>query len=85
MVSLRFYTAIYLALLALASSKWVFFQVFDYWDAVSATIAAALVKTTLIAGYYQHLRFEPRAVTYIAGMGVLAVFLLAVAATYSIF
>lgn len=85
MTSIRFYTAIYVALLVLASSKWVFFQIFDYWDAVLATMITAVIKTGLIAGYYQHLRFEPRSVTYVASMGVFAVLLLTVAAAYSIF
>lgn len=85
MASVKLYTAIYVALLVLATSKVVFFQVFDYWDAVTATMGAALVKTTLIAGYFQHLRFEPRSLTYLMGMGVFAVFLLTVAAAYSIF
>lgn len=85
MATVKLYTAIYIALLALATSKVIFFQFFDYWDAVMATIGTAFLKTFLIVGYFQHLRFEPRSLTYVVGMGAFAVFLLTVAATYSVF
>lgn len=85
MATVKLYTAIYIALLVLATSKVIFFQFFDYWDAVMATIGTAFIKTVLIIGYFQHLRFEPRSLTYLVSMGAFAVFLLTVAATYSIF
>jgi len=85
MTSVKLYTAIYVALLVLATSKVIFFELFDYWTAVSATMVTAFMKTVLIVAYYQHLRFEPRSLTYLLSMGVFAVFLLTVAATYSIF
>jgi cytochrome c oxidase subunit IV len=84
MASVKLYTAIYVTLLVLATSKVLFFQFFDYWDAVGATMGTAVLKTLLIMGYFQHLRFEPRSLTYIMSMGVFAVFLLTVAAAYSI-
>ncbi len=85
MTSVKLYTAIYVALLVLATSKVIFFQLFDYWTAVSMTMVTAVAKTLLIVAYFQHLRFEPRSLTYLVGMGAFAVFLLTVAATYSIF
>lgn len=84
MASVKFYTLIYIALLVLATSKVIFFQFFEYWDAVMATMGTAFLKTFLIMGYFQHLRFEPRSLTYLMSMGVFAVFLLTVAAAYSI-
>jgi hypothetical protein len=83
--SVKLYTLIYVLLLGLALSKVAFFEFFGYWKAVSATLVTATMKTLLIVGYYQHLKFEPRSLTYLMGMGVFAVFLLTVAATYSMF
>lgn len=85
MATVRLYAAIYVALLTLAMSKVVFFEFFSYWEAVSATMGAASLKTLLIVSYYQHLRYEPRSLSYLMGMGLFAVFLLTVAASYSIF
>ena len=60
--SLRLYTAIYVALVGLAASKVIFFhyEFFSYWQAFGATLTAATLKTLLIVGYYQHLRWENR-------------------------
>lgn len=85
MATVKLYAAIYVALLTLATSKVIFFQLFDYWDAVMATMGTACIKTLLIVSYFQHLRFEPRSLTYVVSMGAFAVFLLTVAAAYSIF
>lgn len=84
MASVRWYTIVYVALVTLAVGKFVFFELFDYWIAMSLTLAAAVIKTTLIAGYYQHLRTEPRSVTYLVLTGLGAVLLLAMAASFSI-
>jgi cytochrome c oxidase subunit 4 len=84
MASVKFYTVIYIALLGLATSKVLFFEFFAYWDAVGATMVTAVLKTLLIMGYFQHLRFEPRSLTYLMSMGMFAVFLLTVAASFSI-
>ncbi len=84
MSSLRLYTAIYVTLMALAISKVVFMELFDYWMAAGAILIAATVKMTLIAGFFQHLKDEPRAVTWLAMISLGAVALLAAAATWSI-
>lgn len=84
MASVKFYAGIYVLLIALATSKVIFFDFFGYWEAVTATMMAALTKTLLIAGYYQHLRFEPRSLSYLVSMGFFAVLLLTVAAAYSL-
>jgi cytochrome c oxidase subunit IV len=84
MASTRFYTLVYVLLVALATSKFVFFELFDYWAAMAGTLAAAGVKTGLIAGYFQHLREEPRSLTYLMGLTVFLVLLLMSAASYSI-
>lgn len=87
MADLRTYVLIYVALLLLGTGKFVFFefdQYFTYSMAMGGTILLAMTKTTLIAGFYQHLFEEPRSITYLMGVAVFMVFLLAVAAGYSI-
>ena len=85
MARTRLYTLIYVALLGLAVGKVVFFELFGYWMALAGTFLLAVAKTLLIAGYYQHLRWEPRSVTFVMLLGVFGVFLLTVAATFSVF
>ncbi|AUX09602.1 hypothetical protein AArcSl_1977 [Halalkaliarchaeum desulfuricum] len=86
MTSVRQYTLVYVLLLVLAASKWLFFNLpqFDYWTAIGATMVAAFVKTGLIVGYYQHLKQEPRSLTYLMLLSVGLVALLGVAASFSI-
>lgn len=84
--SIKLYTAIYVALLALAASKYIFFNVpfFGYWEAFAATMGSAALKTGLIVGYYQHLRWENRSLTWLMTVSLALVMLLMVAASYSI-
>lgn len=84
MSNVRWYTVVYVALMTLAIGKVVFFRMFDYWLALGLTMGAVTIKSLLIMGDFQHLRHEPRSVTYIVGMAFLAVGLLASAASYSI-
>jgi cytochrome c oxidase subunit 4 len=84
--SLKLYTAIYVALLALASSKYLFFHTlpFGYWQALVATMIAASLKTGLIVGYFQHLRSENRSLTWLMALSFGLVMLLMAAASFSI-
>ncbi|APW99101.1 hypothetical protein CHINAEXTREME_15540 [Halobiforma lacisalsi AJ5] len=87
MAEIRTYALIYVALLLLGTGKFVFFefdQYFTYTMAMGGTILLAVTKSLLIAGFYQHLVEEPRSITYMMGVAVFMVFLLAVAAGYSI-
>lgn len=84
MSNLRLYTGIYVALLALATSKVVFYDLFDYWTAVIAIFIAAILKTALIMGYFQHLKYEPRSLSYLMLSSIFVVGLLTIAASYSI-
>lgn len=84
MASIKLYTAIYVALLVLAVSKVIFMELLDYWPAVGMIFLSAIAKSALIAGYYQHLKDEPRSITWLVLLAVGAVLLLAAAATYSI-
>lgn len=85
MAHTRLYTLVYVALLGLAVGKVAFFELFAYWTAIGLTLASAVLKTGLIAWYYQHLKWEPRSVSYVMLLGVFGVFLLTVAATFSVF
>lgn len=85
MARTRLYTLIYIALMVLAIGKVVFFELFGYWTAMGLTFLSAVAKTTLIAAYFQHLRWEPRSLTFLMLMGLFGVFLLTVAATFSVF
>jgi cytochrome c oxidase subunit 4 len=84
--SVRFYALIYVALIALATSKWIFFhfEAFSYWQAIGATLIAASLKTSLIVGYFQHLRWENRSLTALMAQALALVLLLMGAASYSI-
>lgn len=84
--SIKLYAGIYVALLALAASKYVFFNIpfFGYWEAFAATMVSAVLKTGLIVGYFQHLRWENRSLTWLMGLSVGLVMLLMIAASYSI-
>ena len=55
-----------------------------YWVAFGLIIALSTIKAVFVAGYYQHLRWEPRAVTYLALGGVFIALALTTAAAYSI-
>lgn len=83
---LKLYTAIYVALLALAASKYLFFHTlpFGYWQAFAATMIAASLKTSLIVGYFQHLRSENRSLTWLMTLSLGLVMLLMAAASYSV-
>lgn len=84
--SIKLYALIYVALIALAASKFVFFnyEFFTYWQAFGATMTAAALKTTLIAGYYQHLRWENRSLSGVMALALVLAVLLMAAASYSI-
>ncbi|WP_222917658.1 cytochrome C oxidase subunit IV family protein [Natrinema sp. SYSU A 869] len=87
MASIRTYTLIYVALILLATGKFVFFhfpEIFNYQLAVGGTMILAVIKVSLIAGYFQHLKDEPRSITYLMLTAVFMVFLLTLAAGYSI-
>ncbi|MDF9744285.1 cytochrome C oxidase subunit IV family protein [Natrinema salsiterrestre] len=87
MASIRTYALIYVALMVLATGKFVFFhypEIFSYQVAIGGTMILAAIKVSLIAGYFQHLKHEPRSITYLMLTAAFMVFLLTLAAGYSI-
>lgn len=88
MANTRLYAVIYVALFVLATAQ-VAVEVLGfvenvYWIAFGAILALSLVKAVAVAGYYQHLFYEPRSITYLVGIGLLAALTLTIAASYSI-
>ncbi len=84
MANVRWYTIVYIALLALAVSKWAFFEFLEYSVALALTLVTAGIKTSLIVAYFQHLRHEPRILTVLMFTAFLAVLILGAAASFSI-
>jgi len=84
MSSIRFYAGVYVALVVLVSSKILFFDFLSYDVALALTMLTAVIEAMGIAGYYQHLRFEPRSLTYLMLMALFGVMLLTFAAAFSI-
>jgi cytochrome c oxidase subunit 4 len=84
--SIRFYTAVYVALVALAASMYLFVHTlpFSSGAAVGATLGAATLKSLLVVGYYQHLRWEPRSIKGLMAGALVLVMLLMGAASLSI-
>jgi cytochrome c oxidase subunit 4 len=86
MASAKLYTWIFVVLFVLATGQ-VFierFEGFDYWTAFGVIMVVSFVKAVVVAGYFQHLKDEPRSVTYVIGTGLLAALALTLAAAYSI-
>lgn len=88
MANTRLYTVIYVALFVLATAQvaveYAGFLESMYWVALGAILVLSLVKAVAVASYYQHLLYEPRSITYLIGIGLLAALALTVAASYSI-
>lgn len=55
-----------------------------YWVGFAAIIVLSVIKAVLVAGYYQHLRWEPASVSYLVGTGLVVVLALTGAAAFSI-
>ncbi|WP_049972476.1 cytochrome C oxidase subunit IV family protein [Haladaptatus cibarius] len=85
MTNAKLYTVIYIVLFVMATVQvLVEFAGLAYWTAFGAIIALSFVKALLIAGYYQHLRSEPRSILLVVLVGLLAALALTLAASYSI-
>lgn len=84
----KLYTAIYVVLFAFATIQaaveYAGFLESSYWLAFWAIIVLSAIKAVFVAGYYQHLRWEPRSVSYLAIGGLVVALALTTAATYSI-
>ena len=85
MTSTKFYAGIYVVLFAFATAQVaVEFLEMAYWTALGIILVLSFIKALLVAGYYQHLRWEPRSITYVVLTGLFAALALTLAASYSI-
>jgi cytochrome c oxidase subunit 4 len=87
MARLKLYTAIYVVLFALATVQILVEDAVGeeaYWLGLTAIMVVSSVKAVVVAAYYQHLRWEPRAVTAVMAVGLVAALALTFAAAYSI-
>jgi cytochrome c oxidase subunit 4 len=81
----KLYAGIYVVLFVMATAQvLVEFAGLTYWTAFGIILVLSAVKAAVVAGWYQHLRYEPRSVTYLMGLGLLGALALTAAAAYSI-
>ena len=86
MARTKLYTAVFVALFAMATVQVVVeeYALFSYRTGFAVIIALSFLKAAMVAGYYQHLRWEPRSVTIVTLIGLVAALALTAAAAYSI-
>jgi len=87
MASTKLYAAIYVALFVVATGQVVLEEFLTeevYWIVFGAIMIVSFAKAAVVAGYYMHLREEPRSVSYVMLIGLFAALTLTVAAAYSI-
>jgi cytochrome c oxidase subunit 4 len=89
MASTKLYTAIYVALFVVATAQvgleeFLYGGSVGYWPVFGAIMVVSFVKAAAVAGYYMHLREEPRAVSYLMLVGLFGALALTIAAAYSI-
>ncbi|MFB6309218.1 MAG: cytochrome C oxidase subunit IV family protein [Haloarculaceae archaeon] len=88
MANTRLYTIIYVVLFAFATLQALVevagFLEQAYWLAFWAIIVLSAIKAVLVAGYYQHLRWEPWSITSLVAGGLVVALALTTAAAYSI-
>jgi cytochrome c oxidase subunit 4 len=86
MARTKLYAGIYVALFVLATAQVLVedFGGMTYWVAFAVILILSTVKAVVVAAYYQHLRWEPRSLSYLMLMGLAVVVALAVASSYSI-
>ena len=81
----KLYVAIYVALFVMATAQFLVESAGLAYDvAFAVIIALSFAKALLVAVYYQHLRWEPRSVSFVMATGLLAALALTTAAAYSI-
>jgi cytochrome c oxidase subunit 4 len=88
MTTTRTYAIIYVVLFVMATAQVLveFAGLLEqtYWLAFGAIMLLSAIKAVVVAGYYQHLLYEPRSISYLMGLGLLAALALTIAASYSI-
>jgi cytochrome c oxidase subunit 4 len=85
MTSTKLYSVIFVVLFVSATVQvLVEFAGLAYWTAFGLIMVLSAIKAVIVAAYFQHLRWEPRSLTYLVGIGLAAALALTLAASYSI-
>lgn len=88
MTRIKLYTGIFVLLMVLSTTQALVEMqgLLDemYWTAFGIIMVLSTVKAVVVATYYQHLRWEPRSVTYLMAGGLFVALALTTAAAYSI-
>ena len=88
MTTTKLYTIIYVVLFVFATLQVAveFTGLLEqaYLLAFGIIMVLSLIKAVLVAGWFQHLVYEPRSLTYLILIGLFAALALTVAASYSI-
>lgn len=88
MTSTRFYALIFVLLMIFSTTQAVFeflgFLDRAYWIAFGVIMVLSSIKAVLVAGWFQHLRHEPRSVSFLMAGALVAVLALTAGAAYSI-
>lgn len=85
MTSTKLYTVIYVVLFAFATVQVAIeFTELGYAVTMAGILLLSVIKAGLVAGYYQHLLYEPRSVMYVVASGLVTAIALTFAASYSI-
>ncbi|MFB6184667.1 MAG: cytochrome C oxidase subunit IV family protein [Haloarculaceae archaeon] len=87
MTSNKLYTAIFVVLFVSATVQ-VLVERFvgpgAYWLALAIILGLSFFKAAIVAGWYQHLRFDPRPLTYLVLVALVIVVTFTVGATFSV-
>lgn len=85
MTHTKLYTIIYVVLFVFATAQVaVEFIGLNYWVGLGLITVLSMIKALFVAGYYQHLVWEPRSISYVMLSGFIAFVALTAAASYSI-
>ena len=88
MARTKLYTGIYVALFVIATLQVVVERTAlmeeAYVIALALITLLSVIKAVVVAGYFQHLVWEPRSLTYVMLLGFVGFLALTVAASYSI-
>ncbi len=88
MASTRLYTVIFVLLMVFSTTQALFefagFLEEAYWIALGVIMVISTIKALLVAGYFQHLVHEPRAISYLMAAALVGVLALTAGAAYSI-
>lgn len=87
MTSIRLYTVIFVVLFVSATVQVAVERVMGveaYWLAFGLIIGLSFVKAALVAGWYQHLRFDPRPLLLLVLSALVTVVAFVVGASFSI-